>query len=152
MILVTGGTGYCIGSHTCIALVEVGQDFVLLDNFSNSERAMLQRLESILRRSIRIYEGDIRNRTLLRSNFEQQVVGAGIPFTGLKAVGESSQKPLYYYSNNVAGTLVILGTMVWVGCRKLVFFIRHSLWQCAHHAHSGWMRRALPRILTVARS
>ena len=120
VILVTGGAGY-IGSHTCVALARAGLDFVLLDNFSNSERAVLQRLEKIVGRSIRIYEGDIRNRILLQSIFEQHTVDAVIHFAGLKAVGESSQKPLDYYSNNVEGTLVILDAMARAGCRQLVF-------------------------------
>lgn len=120
MILVTGGTGF-IGSHACVALAQAGFDFLILDNFSNSERVVLQRLERILGRPIQIHEGDIRDRALLRNIFEQHAVDAVIHFAGLKAVGESSQKPLEYYGNNLEGTLVILDVMARAGCRTLVF-------------------------------
>lgn len=120
MILVTGGAGF-IGSHACVALARAGVDFCIVDNFSNSDREVAQGLEDILQRPIRIYEGDIRDRVLLGSIFGQHAIDAVIHFAGLKAVGESSQKPLDYYSNNVEGTLGILEAMGRTGCRKLVF-------------------------------
>lgn len=120
MILVTGGTGY-IGSHTCVALAQAGSDFVLLDNFTNSDPVVLQRLETIIGRPVRFYEGDIRDRALVDRVFAEQSIDAVVHFAGLKAVGESSQKPLDYYSTNVEGTLVILDAMARAGCRKLVF-------------------------------
>jgi len=119
-ILVTGGAGY-IGSHTCVELLEAGHQVVVVDNLCNSREAALQRVEKITGRSLAFCHGDIRDRTLLDRLFARHGVDAVIHFAGLKAVGESVTKPLDYYQNNVAGTLVLLEAMCGAGVRRLVF-------------------------------
>ena len=120
MILVTGGAGY-IGSHTCIELLEAGFQLVVLDNLSNSLVESLKRVEKITGRTIEFIEGDIRNRPLVRSLFEQFDIDAVIHFAGLKAVGESVEKPLMYYDNNVSGSVALFQVMAEFGCKNLVF-------------------------------
>ncbi len=120
MILVTGGAGY-IGSHTCVELLQAGQDVVVVDNLSNSSQESLRRVEKICGRSLLFREGDIRDRALLKEVMLTHEVTAVIHFAGLKAVGESVQKPVAYYDNNVGGTLQLLAVMQEVGVRKIVF-------------------------------
>jgi UDP-glucose 4-epimerase len=119
-ILVTGGLGY-IGSHTCVELLAEGHDVVVLDNLSNARPAVQQRVERIAGRSFPLVQGDVRDRTALRAVFREHAVDAVIHFAGLKAVGESVSKPLEYYDNNVAGSLVLFETMAEAGVRTLVF-------------------------------
>ncbi|MCK4442252.1 MAG: SDR family NAD(P)-dependent oxidoreductase, partial [Sulfurovaceae bacterium] len=97
-ILVTGGAGY-IGSHTCILLIEAGYSVVVFDNFSNSSIESIRRVEKIVNKSIPIVEGDIRSRKDLEKVFNEYKIDAVIHFAGLKAVGESVEKPLKYYDN-----------------------------------------------------
>ena len=120
MILVTGGAGY-IGSHTCISLVEAGFDVVVYDNFSNSSKKSLQRVESIVERNIPLVEGDIRDKEVLQDVFDEYDIDSVIHFAGLKAVGESVQKPLEYYDNNINGTIALCEVMRDNGCKKIVF-------------------------------
>jgi len=119
-ILVTGGAGY-IGSHTVLLLIEAGYSVVVLDNFSNSSAESLKRVEQITGKSIELVEGDIRSREDLSKVFESHDIDSVIHFAGLKAVGESVQKPLEYYDNNVYGTIVLLETMTKYGCKSIVF-------------------------------
>lgn len=119
-ILVTGGAGY-IGTHTLIELDSVGYEFVVFDNFSNSSAKAIKRVEQIIGKSIEVVRGDIRDADALDKVFERYQIDAVIHFAGLKAVGESVQKPLKYYDNNVNGTLVLLETMQKHNCNKIVF-------------------------------
>ncbi len=120
MILVTGGAGY-IGSHTCVELVSSGHDIVVLDNFCNSHPESISRVEKIIGRRIPVVRGDIRNRELLAATLHEYRCSSVIHFAGLKAVGESVEKPLDYYDNNVAGTLHLLEAMHETGVKTLVF-------------------------------
>lgn len=119
-ILVTGGAGY-IGSHTCIALHEAGYVPVILDNFSNSNISVIQRMEEIMKVQPHFIEGDIRNGSLLTKIFQNYSCSAVIHFAGLKAVGESVIHPLKYYTDNVAGTLQLMMVMENMNVKTLVF-------------------------------
>ena len=119
-ILVTGGAGY-IGSHTCIELIRAGYDPVIFDNFSNSKPAVLARLNRITKRNIPFVAGDIRVKEQLEAVFDAYSIDAVINFAGLKAVGESVQKPLEYYDNNVNGARVLLSVMKERKCFNFVF-------------------------------
>ena len=117
-ILVTGGAGY-IGSHTCVELLNIGYEIVVYDNFSNSYMEAINRVERITSKKVSFIEGDIRDEISL----EKAIIGcdAVIHFAGLKAVGESVEKPLEYYDNNVHGTLCLLRVMKKNNIKKLVF-------------------------------
>ena len=119
-ILVTGGAGF-IGSHTCVALLEAGHDVIVLDNLSNSEATVMQRVGQICGREPVFIEGDIRDGALLEKLFNEHPVTAVMHFAGLKAVGESTQSPLTYYENNVSGTLTLLAAMRDAGVATMVF-------------------------------
>ncbi|MBR6568553.1 MAG: UDP-glucose 4-epimerase GalE [Clostridia bacterium] len=119
-ILVTGGAGY-IGSHTCIELIKAGYDVVVVDNFYNSKREALKRTADLSGKPVTFYECDIRDEKGLDKIFKEEKIDAVIHFAGLKAVGESCQKPLEYYDNNIAGTLVLCDVMRKNGCKKIVF-------------------------------
>ena len=120
MILVTGGAGF-IGSHTCVALAQAGIPFVVLDNFCNSRRSVLERVERIIGAPVSFIEGDIRDTALLQRVFAEHAVEGVIHFAALKSVGESVREPLRYYDNNVAGTVALLGAMRAANVRTLVF-------------------------------
>lgn len=119
-ILLTGGTGY-IGSHTAVVLVEAGHSIVLFDNLSNSSRDVVDRLEKITNQSIPFIEGDVRDTSLLSKTIKNYKVDAVIHFAGLKAVGESVEKPLEYFDNNVGGTISLLEAMQENQVKALVF-------------------------------
>lgn len=119
-ILVTGGAGY-IGSHTCVRLLELGYEVVVLDNFSNSSAEAVRRVEDIARREVVLVEGDINDAALLERLFQTHKVDAVIHFAGLKAVGESVSQPLRYYHNNVSGTVVLCEAMQRAGVKNMVF-------------------------------
>lgn len=119
-ILVTGGAGY-IGSHTLIELVEAGFLPVVYDNLSNSSPIAIQRVEQIIGQDIPFIQGDILDMDLLRQTFAAHSFFAVIHFAGLKAVGESVQKPLWYYQNNVVGTLNLLQVMQEYIVNNIVF-------------------------------
>lgn len=120
MILVTGGAGY-IGTHTCIELLAAGFEPVVVDNLCNSKIEALRRVERITGKSIPFYQVDIRDRTALAEIFAKHEIESVIHFAGLKAVGESVSKPLMYYDNNVAGTLVLCEVMAEAGVKRIVF-------------------------------
>lgn len=120
MILVTGGAGF-IGSHTCVALAQAGIPFMVLDNFCNSRRSVLERVERITGAPVPFIEGDIRDTALLQRVFAEHPVEGVIHFAALKSVGESVREPLRYYDNNVAGTVALLGAMRAANVRTLVF-------------------------------
>lgn len=119
-ILVTGGAGY-IGSHTCIALHEIGYDIVVYDNLSNSSREAINRTSTLIGQPIEFIEGDIRDAELLRQVFASHQFFGVIHFAGLKAVGESVAKPLMYYNNNVSGTITLLEIMAEYDVKNLIF-------------------------------
>ncbi len=119
-ILLTGATGY-IGSHTILALCEAGYNPILLDNFCNSHPVVLQRVAQLAGRSFTLYQGDIRDESMLTRIFTEQKIEGVIHFAALKAVGESTQQPLAYYHNNVAGFLVLLKVMQTHQVKRLIF-------------------------------
>ncbi|CAI1731994.1 UDP-glucose 4-epimerase GalE [Serratia proteamaculans] len=119
-ILVTGGAGY-IGSHTVLALLERGEDVVVLDNLVNASEESLRRVEQLTGKAATFYQGDVQDAGCLKHIFEENEVASVIHFAGLKAVGESTQKPLEYYQNNVAGTLVLLEAMREAGVHQFIF-------------------------------
>lgn len=119
-VLLTGGTGY-IGSHATVALIEAGFNVVLLDNLSNSQRDVVDRLKKITLKKIRFIEADVRDKHLVSSALKEYKIDAVIHFAGLKAVSESVSDPLKYYDNNVVGTIKLLEAMREVGIKKLVF-------------------------------
>ena len=119
-ILVTGGAGY-IGSHTCIALYQVGYDIVAYDNLSNSSIEAINRASKLAGQPIEFIEGDIKDAKLLRQVFAEHDFFGVIHFAGLKAVGESVAKPLLYYNNNVSGTITLLEVMAAANVKNLVF-------------------------------
>ncbi len=120
MILVTGGAGY-IGSHTLIELSDAGFDFIVLDNLSNSSVEAIKRVEKIINKKIDFIKGDIRDKELLKKIFKENKIDSVIHFAGLKAVGESVEKPLEYYENNVCGTISLLEVMKKFDVKKFVF-------------------------------
>ncbi len=119
-ILLTGGTGY-IGSHTAVVLVGAGHKVVLFDNLSNSHRDVVDRLESISNQSIPFVEGDIRDTSILSKTINDFQIDAVIHFAGIKAVGESVEKPLEYFNNNVGGTISLLEAIQENEVNTLVF-------------------------------
>jgi UDP-glucose 4-epimerase len=119
-ILVTGGAGF-IGSHTVIQLLEAGAQVIVFDNLCNSKSEVVNRIEKITGNKPEFILGDVRNRVLLRSVFDNYKIDSVIHFAGLKAVGESVQKPLEYYCNNVIGSLVLFEEMGRARVKRLVF-------------------------------
>jgi len=119
-ILVTGGAGY-IGSHTCVELLEAGYEVVVVDNFSNSSKASLDRVQAIAGKPLKFYQVDLCDKSTLQSVFKQEKIEAVIHFAALKAVGESVEIPLKYYVNNLAGTLHLCELMVDHGVSNFVF-------------------------------
>ena len=119
-VLLTGGTGY-IGSHTAIELIKSGYEVELLDNLFNSKITVLDKIEAIAGTKPKFYQVDILNKEGLDKVFAENQYDAVIHFAGLKAVGESVEKPLKYYENNVAGTVNLLNAMEKHGVKKIVF-------------------------------
>lgn len=119
-VLVTGGLGY-IGSHTCVELMNAGQDVVVVDNLYNCKKSSYDRIKALVGKDFSFYECDIRDAEGLSNVFEKENITSVIHFAGLKAVGESVHKPLEYFDNNVTGTLVLLDVMRKHGCKKIVF-------------------------------
>ncbi|MEL7477886.1 MAG: UDP-glucose 4-epimerase GalE [Pseudomonadota bacterium] len=119
-ILVTGGAGY-IGSHTVLELLNQGDEVIVVDNLSNSSSESLKRVAEITGKEAVFYQGDILDKAFLDSVFAKHSIEQVIHFAGLKAVGESVQKPIEYYQNNVQGTLNLLDAMRDAGVFKLVF-------------------------------
>ncbi|PYZ96963.1 UDP-glucose 4-epimerase GalE [Alteribacter lacisalsi] len=119
-ILITGGAGY-IGTHTCVELLNEGHEILVLDNFSNSKPEALERVGEITGKFFEVCEADLKDRATLESIFYQNEIDAVIHFAGSKAVGESVEKPLKYYQNNVAGTVTLCEVMDKYNVRNLVF-------------------------------
>jgi len=119
-VLITGGAGY-IGSHTVVELLEIGEDLVIVDNFINSKPEVLDKIKKITNKNFKFYEVDILDEENLEKVFKENDIESVIHFAGLKAVGESVEKPIEYYHNNVTGTLVLLKLMKKYNCKKIVF-------------------------------
>ena len=121
-ILVTGGAGY-IGSHTCLELLDLGYEITVVDNLTNANQESLDRVERLTGKEIKLVVTDVRDRERLSSVFTdaQRPIEAVIHFAGLKAVGESVEKPLLYYQNNLISTLVLTEVMLEQGCRNIIF-------------------------------
>ena len=119
-ILVTGGAGY-IGTHTCVELLNKGEEIVVLDNFSNSNPSAIDAVEKITGKSVKVYEGNMIDREILEKIFTENDIDAVIDFAAYKAVGESVQKPVEYYTNNVSTVLVLLDEMKKHNVKTLVF-------------------------------
>ena len=119
-IFVTGCTGY-IGSHTCVELLENNYEVVGLDNFSNSKREVLDRIEQITNKRIKFYEGDMLDKELLEKIFLENEIDMVIDFAAYKAVGDSVKKPIEYYTNNVSSVLTLISTMQKFNVKSLIF-------------------------------
>ena len=119
-ILVPGGAGY-IGSHTVIELLNKGKDVVIIDNFSNSKPEVLDKIREITGKDFKFYEMDYKDRAALEKVFEENNIEAVMNFAGYKAVGESVQKPIDYYMNNITGCLVVLDVMKKYNVKKFIF-------------------------------
>lgn len=159
-ILVTGGTGY-IGSHTVVELQNAGYDVVVMDNLCNSSMKVLDRIEAITGKKVPFYEADIRNREDLEKIFSNEKIDAVIHFAGLKAVGESVQKPWEYYENNISGTLTLLDEMRKHNVKNIIFSSSATVYgnpviipiteECPKGVCTnpyGWTKHMLEQILT----
>ena len=119
-VLVTGGAGF-IGSHTVVELLNSGYGAVVVDNLCNSSEESLKRVEKICGKSVKFYYGDVRDEQLMDKVFAENKISSVIHFAGLKAVGESVEKPLEYYKNNIDSTLTLLSSMKKAGVKKFIF-------------------------------
>lgn len=119
-ILVTGGAGY-IGSHTCVELINVGFDIMILDNFYNSSVKVIRNIEKICKKKIKFTKGDLINYSTTKSVLKDYRPDAVIHFAALKSVAESVQKPFFYFSNNVTGLINLMGAMEFSGCNNIIF-------------------------------
>ena len=119
-ILLAGGAGY-IGSHTAVEMIEAGYDVVIVDDFYNSSAESVRRVEKITGKKIPLYEADVTDAEALRSIFAAEKIEAVVHFAGMKAVGESVEKPLMYYENNLGTTFALLKVMKEFGCHRFIF-------------------------------
>lgn len=119
-ILLPGGAGF-IGSHTAVELLKEGREIIIIDNFSNSTPKVLESIKKITEKDFKFYEMDYLDKEKLEKVFEENNIEAVMNFAGFKAVGESVQKPIEYYTNNISGALVLLDTMRKYGCKKFIF-------------------------------
>lgn len=119
-ILITGGAGY-IGSHTAVELLNSGYEVIVYDNLCNSSKESLKRVEELTGKTVKFYEGDVRDAKTLEDMFNKESIDAVIHCAALKAVGESVQKPLLYYQNNITGTLTLMDVMSRVNVKNIVF-------------------------------
>lgn len=119
-VLVTGGAGY-IGSHTVVELLNAGKEVVIIDDFSNSNSSVLEKVKKITGKSFKFYEGNYLNKELLEKIFKDNTIDSVINFAGFKAVGESVEKPLEYYNNNVFGAINLLEVMKKYNVKKFIF-------------------------------
>ncbi|OZA22105.1 MAG: UDP-glucose 4-epimerase, partial [Hydrogenophilales bacterium 17-61-9] len=119
-VLLTGGAGY-IGSHTAVECLAAGHEVVVFDNLSNSSVMSLDRVAQISGKPVDFVQGDIRDRAALRQLFSDYAIDAVVHFAGLKAVGESVEKPLLYYDNNIAGSIALFEVMAEAGVKAVVF-------------------------------
>ncbi len=119
-ILLPGGAGF-IGTHTAVELLESGKEIVIIDNFSNSKPEAIEAIKKITGKDFKFYEIDYADKEKLEQVFKENEIEAVMNFAGYKAVGESVQKPIEYYTNNISGALVLLDTMRKYGCKKFIF-------------------------------
>lgn len=119
-ILVTGGAGY-IGSHTCVELLDAGYEIIVFDNFVNSKPEAIQRIKQITNKDFKFYQADLLDRAAMEQIFAENQIEAVVHFAGLKAVGESVEKPLLYYHNNVSGSIILFETMTKHKVKRIVF-------------------------------
>ena len=119
-ILLPGGAGF-IGSHTAVELLNAGREIIIIDNFSNSKPQVLDAIKKITGKDFKFYKMDYMDREKLEKVFEENEIEAVMNFAGYKAVGESVQKPIEYYTNNISGALVVLDTMRKYNCKKFIF-------------------------------
>ena len=119
-ILLPGGAGY-IGSHTAVELLNAGKEIIIVDNFANSKPEVLEKIKTITGKEFKFYKIDYTKKSELEKVFEENEIEAVINFEGYKAVGESVQKPLEYYQNNISGCLTLLETMKKHGVKKFIF-------------------------------
>lgn len=119
-VLLTGGMGY-IGSHTAVQMIEAGMTPVILDNLCNSDKEVLNRIHTLTGKTVAFYEGDVRDKALLAKIFQEHPIQAVVHFAGLKAVGESVEKPLEYYDNNIGGSVALLEAMHAAQVKTIVF-------------------------------
>ena len=119
-VLITGGAGY-IGSHTAVELLNSGKDIVVIDNFSNSDISVIDNIKKITNKDFNFYEIDYLNKANLEKVFKENDIESVINFAGFKAVGESVEKPLEYYHNNIGGAIILLEVMKEFNVKKFVF-------------------------------
>ncbi len=119
-VLITGGAGF-IGTHTCVELLNAGEEIVVFDNFVNSKMSAVENVKKITGKDFPFYEADMLDRDAMEKIFSENKIDEVIHFAGLKAVGESVEKPMEYYYNNITGTLILTETMKKYGCKKIVF-------------------------------
>lgn len=119
-ILVTGGNGF-IGSHTCVELADAGYNFIIMDNCSNSDKANIEKIHQLIKKDFKFYNVDMLDFDSVDGIFKENKIDSVIHFAGLKAVGESVEKPLEYYENNVTGTINVLNAMNKNNCKNIIF-------------------------------
>ncbi|MBD5097822.1 MAG: UDP-glucose 4-epimerase GalE [Lachnospiraceae bacterium] len=159
-ILVTGGAGY-IGSHTCVELLENGYEVVVVDNLYNASEKSLDRIRQITGKELTFYQADIQDASAMHGIFDKEAVDCVIHFAGLKAVGESVAKPLEYYQNNIAGTLVLCDEMRKHGVKNIIFSSSATVYgdpafipiteECPKGTPTnpyGWTKHMIEQILT----
>lgn len=159
-ILVTGGAGY-IGSHTCVELLENGYEVVVVDNLYNASEKSLDRIREITGKELTFYQADIQDASAMQDIFDKEAVDCVIHFAGLKAVGESVAKPLEYYQNNIAGTLVLCDAMRKHGVKNIIFSSSATVYgdpafipiteECPKGTPTnpyGWTKHMIEQILT----
>ena len=159
-ILVAGGAGY-IGSHTCVELLQAGYDVVVVDNLSNSSQESLNRVKKITGKSVKFYEADVADKEAMDKIFNENDIFGVINFAGLKAVGESVEKPLEYYQNNITGTLNMCEVMRKHGVKNIIFSSSATVYgdpetvpiteECPKGVCTnpyGWTKSMLEQILT----
>ena len=159
-ILVTGGTGF-IGSHTCVELLQAGYNVIILDNLVNSKESSIDRIKQITDRDVKFYKTDLLDFEGTKRVFEENDIDAVIHFAGLKAVGESVEKPLEYYENNIAGTLTLVDVMRKHNVKNIIFSSSATVYgdpamipiteecpkgQCTNPY--GWTKSMLEQVLT----
>jgi UDP-glucose 4-epimerase len=131
-ILVTGGAGY-IGSHTCLELLNAGYEIIVVDNFVNSKPEVLHRIRELTGKEFKFYQADILSKHALDTIFSENQIHAVIHFAGLKAVGESVSLPLWYYQNNISGTLQLCEVMKSYGIKKMIFSSSATVYGMPEH-------------------
>lgn len=158
-VLVTGGAGY-IGSHTCVELLAQGHEVIIFDNFYNSSPDVIEKIEQISGKSVKLVEADMCDYPAVDKTFAENEIDCIIHFAGLKAVGESVQKPVFYYDTNIGGTLNIIKAMQKYGVKKLVFSSSATVYGMNNVAPFneemptsatnpyGWTKQMIEQILT----